>query len=290
MTARNRADGGPPRLPDFLGIGAQKSGTTWLDRVLRSHQGIHLPPHKKEIHFFDQHYPKGIGWYAGQLGVGESTAVEVRVGEITPRYLFEPSAPSRIQEHLPDCRFLVLLRNPADRAYSHYRHEVRTRGLKATFLEFSDGESEAFRRGLYSQQLVQFFDRFDRERFLVLIFEEAMANKSRALAELARFLTVPVGGFDRELAEERVNVGTDPRLGPVYRGLRRLAGGLRNLGLDRALGLVREPASRFFFPARAEGPPPVSDEDRLILLRRYRSSISDLEDLLSRDLSSWKSL
>lgn len=118
------------RLPDFLGLGVQKGGTTSLQRLLEQHPGAVLPP-SKELHFFSLHYAQGEGWYRQQFAAAQP---QQRCGEITPYYLFHPQAPARVQALLPQARLIVLLRDPVDRALSQVFHSRRL-GLEPLALE-----------------------------------------------------------------------------------------------------------------------------------------------------------
>src|SRR6187551_3563074 len=107
-------------LPDFLVIGAQKAGTTALYAYLRWHPGI-AGPSWKEVCFFDRHWWRGEAWYRGQFPL---RAGERLVGEASPSYLFHPLAPERARSLVPGAKLVALLRDPVDRAYSQYQHEV----------------------------------------------------------------------------------------------------------------------------------------------------------------------
>ena len=103
-------------LPTFIGIGAQRAGTTWAYNCLAEHPQVFMT-RKKEQHFFYVNYSRGLDWYAAQFaGAGSAVAR----GEITPDYLYHPEALANIARDLPDARLFVILRNPIDRAVSAY--------------------------------------------------------------------------------------------------------------------------------------------------------------------------
>src|SRR5439155_1562759 len=103
------------RLPDFIAVGPGRTGTTWLHEVLKGHVGL---PEIKEIQFFKWHYEKGLRWYASHF---TKCPAGRPVGEICPVYFNSEIARSRIAEDLPRCKIICSLRDPVDRAYSHYR-------------------------------------------------------------------------------------------------------------------------------------------------------------------------
>src|SRR4051812_23905676 len=114
-----------PPLPNFLVIGVEKGGTTWLHAQLKKHPQIFLPD-TKEIHFFNKYssnlierdyFKLGIGWY---LDFFKPYNGQRAIGEVTPMYICDSEAPLRIQKTLLSVRLIAILRNPVDRAYSHY--------------------------------------------------------------------------------------------------------------------------------------------------------------------------
>jgi hypothetical protein len=118
-------------LPDFIIIGTQKGGTTFLFKLLSNHPYVRLP-FRKEIEYFDIHFEKGINWYRSQFPIRKSNII---TGESTPHYMSHPHVPKRIVEVIPHVKLIVILINPVDRAYSHYQHNVR---MKRESLAFDD--------------------------------------------------------------------------------------------------------------------------------------------------------
>ena len=118
------------RLPDFLGIGTQKGGTTYLHGLLKQHPQVYLA-HPKELHFFSLHQHRGLEWYGHHF---DAAAAGQCCGEITPYYLFHPLAAERIAAALPKVKLIVLMRDPVERALSQYFHSKRL-GLEPLELE-----------------------------------------------------------------------------------------------------------------------------------------------------------
>ena len=102
-------------LPNFVVIGAMRSGSTSLYKYLQAHPDVYMP--RKEIHFFDRKWDRGLSWYLTRF---EGHSGQTAVGEATPTYLAEPEALDRMASTIPDARLLAVLRDPVDRAYSHY--------------------------------------------------------------------------------------------------------------------------------------------------------------------------
>jgi hypothetical protein len=202
-------------LPDFLIIGTMKGGTTSLYDYLCRHNKVEVA-FRKEVHYFDGNYTRGTPWYRGnfptrrqmqQLGQGGVT------GEATPYYLYHQAAAERIAGLVPHALLIAVLRDPADRAISHYFHSVRTgmdtRPIRQAFAEEKmyvqaeeervlrdDYTSDQHRmwsyvaRGHYAQQLEEYYKRFSRKQILVLKSEDLFADPQSAVDEVTQFLGI----------------------------------------------------------------------------------------------------
>ncbi|MCF8365879.1 MAG: sulfotransferase [Bacteroidales bacterium] len=171
-------------LPNFLIVGTQKAGTSSLFDILNQHSQIYLPP-VKEVHFFDRDevFIKGKAFYANYFSeAGKAKAV----GEASPSYLFLPEVPGRIRQTLgDDVKIIIILRNPANRALSHYKMlfemGLETRSLEEvlednlqsirTSLNY-DKATSYLDRGMYAFQLENYFRIFPRENIRIYLFEE----------------------------------------------------------------------------------------------------------------------
>lgn len=203
-------------LPDFVILGAQKAGTTSLHDYLSQHPNV-APPLTKEIHFLDYNYERGEGWYRAHFPTHfEKWRGAFRVtGEGSPYYLFYPHAALRAKQLLPRAKFIVLLRNPVERAYSQYHHQVRLNleplsfedalAQEATRLDgefekiLADDEYYSFNfqnfsycaRGMYADQLTRWFKYFPREQFLILQSENFYQATVREFERVLDFLKLP---------------------------------------------------------------------------------------------------
>ena len=191
------------QLPDFMIIGTQRGGTTSLYQYLVAHPDIGRA-YRKEIHFFDRYFDNGIDWYLAHFPVRGEHQI---VGEASPFYVFHSDVPRRILTVAPQAKFILLLRNPVDRAYSQYHMKVE-RGLETlSFAEAIAREPErlavsndpldpAWRhhsylaRGLYVDQIRRWFDCFPRDRFSIVKSEEFYVEPVRILHQTQEFLGV----------------------------------------------------------------------------------------------------
>lgn len=187
--------------PGFVIIGTQRGGTTSLYRYLTEHPDVGQAL-RKGVHFFSRYYEKGMDWYLAHFPLREEVSV---VGEASPNYLIHPEAPERIREAIPHAKFITLLRNPVDRAYSQYYMNVR-KGLESlSFEDAIDQERERLRgnadpddltrlhhsyiqRGLYMDQLERWMSVFPREQFLIIKSEDFYENPERVLQQTLAYL------------------------------------------------------------------------------------------------------
>lgn len=224
--------------PNFLGIGAQKSGTTWLYDILVNHPEVYMPRDKKEIHFFDNNYSKGLNWY---LKFFEKFSSEKVIGEITPKYIFDTKVPSLVKKELgSDMKFIVILRNPVTRFISSYKYVQQRSNYKGSIEEFYNSNNDAYLRGLYSEQLKNWFKYFNRNKFLVLIFEEEVKNPKETLDKLSEFLEIDRNKFDTNVLDKKSNASKNIRFGWLYSRLDKFSKVLRNNGLDKIVNIVKE--------------------------------------------------
>jgi hypothetical protein len=184
-------------LPNFLIIGAAKSGTTTLYYLLRSHPHVRAAA-RKEIHYFDKNFEQGLEWYRGHFKpVTKRGGRRTITGESSPSYLSDKQVPQRVAEILPDVRLIALLRNPVDRAYSHYQQAFSKGRVELSFeeaieAEISPGRSKRFlARGIYVDQLKRWHQFFDREQLLVLKSEDFFSNGQDTLKRVLKFLGLP---------------------------------------------------------------------------------------------------
>jgi len=208
-------------LPDFLIIGAAKSGTTSLYQYLTQHPLV-IPGVGKEVYFFDKKFDKGINWYKSFFPTKlRKSRLEKKLkrncitGEATPRYLYHPHTPKRVFDLIPTVKLIVLLRNPIDRAYSHYQMEAKQDNNELPFEEAIEQEEKRIMddikkmerdenfysvnfyrksyltRGIYVDQLKRWFEYFPREQFLILKSEDFYSKTPEVYQQVLDFLNLP---------------------------------------------------------------------------------------------------
>jgi hypothetical protein len=274
-------------LPNFLIIGAQKCGTTWLADQIGRHPDVFVAP--REIHYFDkeQRLKRGPVWYSRHFLNG---AGRKRVGEKTPDYLWAngdgaeghlPQVHYHLHALLPNARLITVLRNPVDRFTSALLHLMRTGRLSPdlTMDELALNPNETMRahgiveKGFYWRQLTAYLELFPRERMLTLIFEEdIVARPEKGLRSVCEFLELdykrlpaPDKTKRNESRHSRLRLAVNhaaPKLRPVTRVL-----------------------DMFAHPHR----PRLGDRARAELTRQYARENQRLFALLGREMpESWQ--
>jgi hypothetical protein len=216
-----RLSSGPRAMPDFIVIGAQKSGTSSMFVYLKQHPQI-VRPIFKEPYFFDRHYQRGLHWYGCNFPSRRAIdQLNDRQGrrhltfEATATYVFDPHVPARIASDIPTRKFITLLRNPAERAISAYWHARRMGKESRSLMEALDidlkryEQEKAFeegrgpkpagepprptylRRGIYAESVSRWQSVFSPADLLVLQSEAMFANPKSTMARVFAFLGLP---------------------------------------------------------------------------------------------------
>lgn len=214
LTASGRA------LPDFIIIGAQRSGTTSLYRLLSAHPSVARPTVSKGIGYFDVNYAKGMKWYRGHFPLNLTTKLFARtanpqVFESSGYYSFHPLAAQRIARDLPNVKLVMMLRDPVERAYSAHRHEL-VRGFETEAFEEAldledgrlEGETERLlaepdyqshhhrhhaylRRGLYAQQIKRIQEAVGKDRLYLMDADDFFTDSVEEFRALQKWLGLP---------------------------------------------------------------------------------------------------
>jgi hypothetical protein len=273
------------RLPDFLIVGAMRSGTTTLFRLLAAHPEIGGAP-GKEIRFFDLHFDRGLDWYQGRFSPVAGCRL---IGEASQTYMYDPVASKRLLALLPHAKLIAILRDPVDRAYSHYWLN-KARGREPLDFSHALGEESArigrdpisrylysyVDRGRYHVQLQRLSDPLDDAHLHVVLFDDLRDDPAATYRELCRFLHVD-DSFVPGLLGERINAYQEVR----SLRLRRLTKTLKRRGTTvakRASGLLGALNRRRTFY------PPMSSDIRDRLAKVFREDNLALARWLGRDL------
>lgn len=300
-------------LPNFLIVGAMKSGTTSLYHYLAQHPQIYMSPIKEPKFFalegtmWDPE-PRGSGGLAKIPGIRDwnayldlfsGVADEIAIGEASPLYLYAPPSAEKIRQVLPEAKIIAILRHPVDRAYSHFLHWVQ-RGLEplgSDFVNVLRAEDERIarnwspnyhykHRGFYYEQLKRYYDRFDRDRIRVYLFDELQRDPLAVTRDLFEYLDVDptfVPQTDRQYNRSQI-----PRNQQVQQILDR-----PNLIKKLLKPFIPTPWKERLkntIKTYNSSKPKLSLDLRHQLTQEYENDLLKLQDLIQKDLSPWLSL
>lgn len=288
---------------DFVCIGAQKSGTTFIMSAFRAHPDIQ-PYKEKELYFFS---PKGeyqmrdngahsnahrdIDWYKRQF-INDSR----KKGEISTHYMLDPACAAKIKTAFPQIKLFAILRNPVDRAFSQYNMErfknaKEPRPLMAIIQNEPDNEILA--RGLYFKQLTPFKQTFPDDQLRIFLFDDILEHPQSFFFELFDFIGVDTS-FIPPGINKRMNKSGKAKYPLIPQTARFIRESLENVGLTRIVrGLTKIGVVQTYInfhnrynkiPVDYEFVP----EERTALQRYYADDIDSLECMINRDLSHWK--
>jgi len=296
-------------LPNFLIIGAAKSGTTAIYTYIKQHSNIYMSP-RKELRYFSNINPpnkdvpndyvhKGVSTLKEYESYFDGVTNEHVYGESSPMYLYTPGTAERIKAVIPDVKLLAILRNPVDRAFSAYTHGLREwKEPAATFEEALQKEPERIKAGwgmlwhytkagFYYQQLNRYYQVFNPQQIKVVLYDDLLTDATHLLQSIYKFLEVD-DQFEPDTSL-RPNVSGFPKNEMFHKLMERLF-------IDD--NLIKR-ISQVIIPKNMQKLAMVKlretnlekrkmpTEIRTYLQELFREDIQILEDLIDRDLSHW---
>ena len=265
-------------LPSFIGIGAQRCGTTWLYECLAAHPEVFVS-RPKELYFFTKNYSHGLEWYRDHFAAkGDALAW----GEITPGYFYRPEALERISTDVPSAKLFVILRNPVDRALSAFDFFKANQYRGLNFREAASRDDSILGQGMYSVGVERLWQLVPREQCLVLLYDDIVGSPDNLVSHLYAFIGVDAN-YRPDMLQRRVNQAIFPRTQRM----------LVQLGMRGAIDwLKRSPmgdAIENWHKSRSKRRPMRSGktEDRAFLRDYYSEEVDRLQMLLNRDLAGW---
>lgn len=277
-------------LPSFIGVGAERCGSTWLHLLLARHPKIYVPVQRKELDFFNVNFAKGLDWYESFFPNDREAMQYAAIGEISPRYLNFPECAGQIASMPSVHKLIAILRNPIDRAYSHYGHAIRLRGYSGTFEQFIIDYPESVTHGFYANHLESFLRYYDRQQLCCLIFEEATTDIAKTKQTIADFLGVSSADFPDVAGCKKVNETYIPKLKKLNSIATELRRYLIKHDLDWVINFAKKMgAQQIVKTGGTYSLLPMSQETRMRLQDSFTPDIVHLEKLLGINLDIWYS-
>lgn len=284
-------------IPNFLVIGAQKSGTTWLYRHFWQHPEIFVSEEKwgkKEIHYFDREFHRGIGWYLEHFKGADSYKA---IGEVTPSYLYFPQCAERIYNLLPNVNLIAVLRNPVYRAFSQYKMVLRKQGCDPGKLPLQKACMQfpaILHRGMYADQLKRYFNLFGKKQFLILFYDDLVKSPDNFLTQVFEFLDVQKMDTNYLLSNDSIkqnnvsSVSAYPRIVQIFARLIRLCRLLSKNDNNITQRFLINFRQMVIDAKRVRLNMELQYLDYKYLKGYFSDEIDRLETLLDKDLSFWK--
>jgi len=283
------------KWPNFFIVGAAKAGTTSLYEYLNNIPGVYMSPLKEPGYFAitvipEDFHIKPIRDKKKYLNLFKKVKDEIAIGEASAAYLRDPQAPILIQKMVPHAKIIIMLRDPIERAYSHYLADIRRGTTNRSFSEIIDlkirlNDKERHSReividpGFYSEQVKRYLDIFGSKQVMVIIFEEFIKETQKKMRQVLKFLEIKTNHLMNE--EHIFNVYKEPR--------NKIASSvLRNK-------IIRK-AAKHLLPSNfnlmviekilnKEGVKPrMSPNEKLILKEIYLKDVLKLKNILGRSL------
>lgn len=285
---------------DFLGIGAERGGTTWLAKCLEEHPEINFAKMKEVFFFnkFDPHflkaanpnYERGLIWYQSNFWPEKSGLR----GEFSPTYLFDMEAARRIKKHNQEVKLVLVLRDPVDRAYSQYLNDV-SMGLvpEIGFEKAVKKYKSLLEKGLYAKYLKTYFTLFPRKNFFICLNEDIQTKPAATVKKLYSFLGLKDTNFKPECLYRKVDPVVRSRI-PWFNSLLVRAQYVFSGGrLGFFLAFIEKSGLKKFaiylktINTKETKKEPIKISTRRKLQKFYTESVKELEKLINRDLSLW---
>jgi len=274
-------------LPNFITIGGQKCGTTSLHYYMRAHPEISVSRIKETRFFCDPgNWHKGLGWYV-QL-FPKNARVRIESSPSYTNYPTERDVPQRIRDIIPEVRFLYVVRDPIDRAISHYIHEfansVEHRPIEVALSDLDN--NPYIQRSLYFMQLEQFFKFFDESRFFIVYHKDLLLKRIETLRSVFKFLDVRSDVWSTEFNIIRHPSVQKRRNTAIGMAIQRLFG---DKIFSKLHGYQRHWFKKIFYTPVSQPiiRPTLSRDLRRRLCQVFSSDVKHLEEYSSRSFSHW---
>lgn len=272
-------------LPTFLIIGSSRSGTTSLYHQLREHPDIYIPDHK-ELNFFSNHWHKGIDWYSEQFSDCSEVSM---IGEASTTYTW-PSPhdiPARIHQTIPKVKLIYIIRNPIDRAFSHYQYNKYRGNESRTFIKALKEVPLYLSASDYLMWIKKYLVYFHETNFHLMFLEDLYNNPSVTIKDCYSFL-----GVDNNFVPKSINIKTNKSINlenPMYFRIMKYI--YRNIRkpVDKLLSEQTKAKLRdsFHLILSTGEKPDMSNQEREFLLDIFTEQINYLEIFLGKDLDIW---
>jgi len=273
-------------VPNFLFIGADRCGSKSLHNIFRQHPDTYVPA-IADPYFFDKNYDRGLDWYFNLFK--DAPPSSTAIGEFSHDYIHSSDAAGRIARDLPGVKLMATLRHPIDRAFSSYGAAYSAGMIRSSFATALKEVPELIENSFYADKLECYFEHFDRSQVKVLFFDDLAADPVSFAKQAFDFLGLR---FVTEIDYGRkMSPLSKPRLPFSGAVSKQAANLLRKLGWVNLLGKLKSSRAVrgiFYKPYTQQDKPDVDPQVREMLKDVFEPQIVRLEEMLGRDLASWR--
>lgn len=270
---------------DFLAVGPQKTGTTWLYQNMVPDKNVCFPKNVKETMFFDVFYEKGLSRYASYFSHRLPNQL---CGEVAPSYFDANESPERIHALAPNCKIIISLRAPAARTFSLYCHHLRKGRVPKDFFLAAQKKPQILESGRYSKYIPTWLDVFGHDQVLLILMDDIICSPKEVLSDVYSFLELPKTYLDTTLSlSSKVNQAGMPRF-PILAKISAIAASkLRAYKLDKTVELAKKMGFNEIYSGAKNDLPKITSSELTYLNEYYRQDVEYVENLLNRTLPSW---
>jgi hypothetical protein len=271
---------------DFVFVGPQRTGTSWIDQVLRTHPKLCLPKDVKETMFFDRHYKKGISYYASYFNKGKKGQI---FGELAPTYFDDPLVPVRIRKLNPYCKIFISIREPISRVLSLYIHNLKKGYIKGSLMEAVRQLPRLLDSGKYSNIIPVWLNTFGTDQVFFILFDEIENKPGLVLNNICKYLNIEKISMP-ETCNRKINQTTFPRYPSLARLVAPIIIFLHDHRLHHIVEIGKNIGLNKIYTGSKKKPVKFSTEEIKYVLDYYFDDILFLENLLNIDLSEWREI
>lgn len=268
------------KIPNFLFIGPDKSGSTWLYNLLKNHPQVYLPK-TKELFYFDYFYEKGDKWYFEYFK--DVKLNHKIISEISHDYLFSEDACNRIKNTLPDVKLMVCFREPVERAFSSYLYLLKQGRTSLPFSEAIRNIDELVDHGLYYKHFHKYYHKFDTEKILWKLFDELKLSPEKLAIDIYDFLGIDKIPLSTNM-KKKILPAASPRNYFISKTIHKTAWKIRELGYPQLLTVFKK--NKFinlllFQNFNDKNKPKIQQNDKDYLKNIFIQDLSKLSKLLN---------
>jgi hypothetical protein len=273
-------------LLNSLFVGPQKTGTTWLYKIFSQHPTICFPKNVKETMFFELYYKEGLSRYESYFSHRKLFQI---CAEVAPTYFDIREAVTRIHLLNPDCKILISLRHPVDRAFSLYCHHLRLGDVPPSFEKAIDKMPRILEAGHYKKHIPLWLNTFGRNKVEFVLVDDIEQKPKSVIFDICSFLNISESELlSNSSLYQKENKASMPKYPILATAASQTASFLRARQFDAVVEVAKQLGLGQVYSGGHSKLPQITSQQARFLTKYYESDVSYVEDILERNLSSWR--